>query len=150
MTEQRVDYQKYIKSEAWKRKRTERLEIDNHKCVVCKHDGSIYPLSVHHIHYETLGDEDPVRDLITVCGPCHDLFTDAMTRKRYGERRHETDAIESLVQERKPNGVANSTLQIDLRRSNVDAQRADCQPRQQVGQGDETDQWQAQEDRRRL
>ena len=31
-----MDYYQYLKSKEWQLKRAERLEIDGHKCVICK------------------------------------------------------------------------------------------------------------------
>ena len=40
-----------------------------HPTLACSNNQA---LEVHHIHYETLWEEDPQRDLITLCSDCHD------------------------------------------------------------------------------
>lgn len=61
-------YAYYIKSRMWNTKRTERLRIDDFRCVSCRTEKN---LQVHHINYENLGHEDVVNDLITLCRKCH-------------------------------------------------------------------------------
>ena len=60
-------YHCYMNSDAWKKKRNERLKLDNFKCQKC---GSAMNLVVHHITYDRLGRE-PMEDLITLCQRCH-------------------------------------------------------------------------------
>ena len=62
-----VDYNKYMKSPEWAKKRKERLELDGYKCQMC---GTTEKLEVHHIKYDTLGNEN-MDDLITLCEHCH-------------------------------------------------------------------------------
>lgn len=63
-----VTYHQYIGSQAWRRKRKERLEIDDYRCARCK-DNSAW-LEVHHLTYDRLGSER-MEDLITLCRDCH-------------------------------------------------------------------------------
>ena len=51
-----VNYQKYMRSKEWKAKRQEKLEACKHKCECA---GGCYrkATQVHHLHYDTLGDE---------------------------------------------------------------------------------------------
>ena len=53
----------------WAERRAERIRLDGGRCCRCgeqpKH------LVVHHLHYETLKRER-MKDLRTVCGPCHE------------------------------------------------------------------------------
>ena len=62
-----IDYNIYIHSDAWKQKRQQRLDLDNHTCQMC---GATDKLEVHHITYDTLGFER-MEDLITLCEKCH-------------------------------------------------------------------------------
>lgn len=144
-------YNRYLASAEWRKRRADRIAIDGGACVVCKHDGSIYPLQVHHIHYGSLGNEDVIHDLMTVCARCHDLFTDDMRLNRYADRVHITVNVETEVFDRKDitHGLANGDLQIDVRRADARSQWADRKPAQQMGQGYEIDLQQAQENRRR-
>lgn len=62
-----VNYEEYIKSEAWALKRNQRMRKDHFKCAHC---GSTNGLTVHHITYKNLGHEN-MNDLITLCWECH-------------------------------------------------------------------------------
>ena len=63
------DKQTYIKSIKWFDKRTECFANNNNECYVC---GSQSNLEIHHLDYDTLGDEDP-ECLIPLCRECHQL-----------------------------------------------------------------------------
>lgn len=72
------EYDEYLRSESWQRKRQLRLEIDGHKCVMCNRPASKCRsgLIAHHIRYtrngeSILGKEDVMKDLCTLCSPCH-------------------------------------------------------------------------------
>ena len=72
---QTKDYDNYIRSEEWKRKRKERLKIDNYKCVMCGSGIDQWGyLEVHHISYKNMGHEDVWNDLCTLCPSCHKLI----------------------------------------------------------------------------
>lgn len=145
-------YHRYLASAEWRRRRAERIAIDGGVCVVCKHDGAVYPIQVHHIHYGSLGDEDVLRDLITVCAKCHDLFTDDMRFNRYADRVHVMTSVDNEVFDRKDitHGLASSDIQIDVRRADARPQWPNRKPAQQVDEGHEIDLQQAQKNRRRL
>ena len=65
------EYREYLKSDKWQRLRSKRLAIDEYTCQRC---GTPYGLQVHHLAYPLeLGTENPYTDLITLCGPCHEL-----------------------------------------------------------------------------
>ena len=64
----KVDYSEYLKSPAWKTRRTERAEIDGWKCAIC---GSDENLNVHHLTYKNIGNENVQTDLVTLCRKCH-------------------------------------------------------------------------------
>ena len=57
------------------------LERDGHRCRMCNHDGSEYPLELHHRSYEPFHDPN---NLTTLCKLCHDVYTDHQRRLRYG------------------------------------------------------------------
>ena len=66
------EYRDYLRSDRWRDLRSKRLAIDEYRCQRC---GSPYGLQVHHLAYPLdLGTEDPYTDLITLCGPCHELI----------------------------------------------------------------------------
>lgn len=114
-------YEKYIASSAWVIKRALRLEFDGHRCVICHATDN---LSVHHLHYETLGNEDIQHDLVTLCPNHHHLFDGLERWRRYSLRQRAVTPIESTVSIRQEfsHGLGNSELQIDVRVSDVDAQ----------------------------
>jgi hypothetical protein len=64
------DYQDYIHSKQWQRKRNERLALDRKQCVLCF---SMTNLHVHHVTYERLFKEK-MSDLMTVCKECHEII----------------------------------------------------------------------------
>lgn len=73
MRQQSEEYRKYIRSEEWKKKCQQRIEIDGHKCVMCGRleKNCRNGLQVHHINYFRLGNEDVYNDLISLCGGDH-------------------------------------------------------------------------------
>jgi len=75
-------YYEYMASPAWRAVRAQRLALDGHKCRTCGHDGSVWPLTVHHVSYARLGAEDVQEDLLTLCSSCHSAITEAARRRR--------------------------------------------------------------------
>lgn len=63
-----MNYNEYIKSNEWDKKRRERLSHDGYTCQQCGATGQ--PLDVHHLTYDRLGDER-ISDLVSLCRPCH-------------------------------------------------------------------------------
>ena len=64
-----VDYDRYMRSKTWQIKRRKFLAHFNCQCALC---GNKDHLHVHHLHYETLGDER-VEDVLVCCRRCHFL-----------------------------------------------------------------------------
>jgi hypothetical protein len=62
-----MNYRAYIRSEAWRRKRTEVIRRARGMCERC---GRWPIVNVHHLSYARLGDE-PLTDLIGACSRCH-------------------------------------------------------------------------------
>ena len=60
-------YQEYLTSEAWQKKRMQRLAISKFRCAAC---GSRDGLEVHHLTYARIFDED-MADLLPLCGLHH-------------------------------------------------------------------------------
>ena len=60
-------YEEYLCSEAWKKKRMQRLAIGKFRCAAC---GSKERLQVHHLTYAHIFDE-PMEDLIPLCDLHH-------------------------------------------------------------------------------
>ena len=80
---QTQEYKEYIKSDVWKEKCEQRLEIAGHKCEMCgRLEKNSKGLQIHHISYRNLGHEDVANDLICLCGRCHILIHAYYDRKR--------------------------------------------------------------------
>ena len=80
------DYDDYLKSSKWERKRKKVLERDNHTCCRCHVKKK---LNVHHINYRTWGQEG-LWDLATLCRDCHKYVHDVGdNHKPMLEVRHE-------------------------------------------------------------
>jgi 5-methylcytosine-specific restriction endonuclease McrA len=54
-------------------------------CRLCNAGGPDTTLSLHHRTYKRLGHERP-GDLTALCVPCHDVVTDMLRARAYGER----------------------------------------------------------------
>ncbi len=63
-----ISYAKYIKSAAWKAKRSMILCRSGGRCEKC--GAKDRPIHVHHLHYDTLRAEQP-EDLLALCKSCH-------------------------------------------------------------------------------
>jgi HNH endonuclease len=147
-----MTWQEYIGSPQWAIKRAERLEIDHHRCVVCKGDGSDYRLEVHHLHYQTLGDENALLDLVTACSRCHPFLDDIRKARTYAARSHNPTFVEVSITARMENqhGMAGTSLQIEFIGPSDHAQRPDSRSPEQVVASDQEDFIQARQDRRGL
>ena len=62
-------YDAYRRSDAWESKRQRVLERDGQRCVRCNAQAT----QVHHKTYDNIGKE-PLSDLASVCGNCHNSF----------------------------------------------------------------------------
>lgn len=64
-----MNYKAYMRSDEWKALREKKLEACQHKCEC---EGGCYreATQIHHLHYETLGDES-FEDLQALCAKCH-------------------------------------------------------------------------------
>ena len=62
------EYNRYLKTPYWQRRRKEILRRDEYMCVGCS---SKKNLQVHHMTYSNLGRESD-RDLVTLCKECHE------------------------------------------------------------------------------
>jgi len=63
-----VNYQEYLKSEAWQDKREAMLSHWNNQCALCSSPNNLH---VHHRTYKRLGHENET-DLIVLCDRCHE------------------------------------------------------------------------------
>ena len=67
-TKARKDYNRYLKSTAWKAKRAQVIFRDGKRCRCCGRGGK--GLEAHHLTYARFGNEC-LNDLITLCPACH-------------------------------------------------------------------------------
>lgn len=95
------EYQAYLKSATWKKKRQERLSIDNHACVWC---GATKNLQVHHLTYSRLGNEDVEKDLCTLCFGCHKKIEAWKRAQRRGRKNNRGYISFSQIVETKKRG----------------------------------------------
>jgi len=66
-TARQTYYDKYLKSDAWKRKQYVVLKRDNEKCVYC----GAHATQVHHLRYAKNIGKEPIDWLISICENCH-------------------------------------------------------------------------------
>jgi len=71
-----MEYEEYIASAAWRKKRQERLVISKFKCAAC---GSGQNLDVHHLTYARFLNED-MADLLPLCRTHHDAVEDLVAK----------------------------------------------------------------------
>ena len=89
-----IDYETYIKSDAWKAKREKVLEFWGHQCATCC---NVNELHVHHRTYERLGNE-LLTDLLPLCVYCHELFHEKMGRSnRMGHISEINDLFSQII-----------------------------------------------------
>jgi 5-methylcytosine-specific restriction endonuclease McrA len=62
------EYEKYLKSDHWQKKRLQILDFWDHRCCICN---SSENLEVHHRTYERVGNE-LITDCIVLCDKCHE------------------------------------------------------------------------------
>lgn len=78
---QTAEYQRYLQTAEWAQKRADFIWQAKGRCLRC---GAMERLQVHHLHYETLGDED-FSDVEVLCPACHQ----GADRERVMDRRLE-------------------------------------------------------------
>ena len=94
----RADYNQYINSIEWKNKRKKVLERDRYTCQECKTKSR--SLDVHHLNYETIGDED-LGDLISLCRECHKDLHTIIERERQKQLQLQKKSWEEELKVRK-------------------------------------------------
>lgn len=137
------EYEKYISSPGWGRKRKERLFIDKHRCRTCglSHEEGT-SLEVHHVSYENFGDE-PMSDLITLCRQCHEAITNVIRHRRYTKNVKSHFAVEAERTRSNENARQYDRNNFDWHGTLTDAQRPISRPPERGGQGNEKDFWEA-------
>jgi hypothetical protein len=76
--ERRAEYEAYIQSDEWRRRRAVAIRKAGERCQVCNRGGR---LEVHHRTYERFGAEME-DDLVVLCGDCHGLYENAKRLRR--------------------------------------------------------------------
>ena len=144
-----MPYEEYMRSSCWSSKREQRLKLDSYRCRLCDHDGSDWRLEVHHrpASYAKIPNESVEDDLITLCARCHNAITNAIRTGRYANRlvtvmKVKEPVLRSRLEVRY--GLEESNLSIEIISADAHAQRQVSEPIEQVCQGDEEDQQQAQ------
>ena len=66
-----MSYQEYLQSDHWKAKRKEAFGVWGFECALCFENKHLH---VHHVHYDTLWNEDPESDLVVLCANCHKVI----------------------------------------------------------------------------
>lgn len=92
-----LEYEKYLESKTWKKKRALVLERDNYTCQSCL---SSHAHQVHHLTYEHIYNE-PLFDLVSVCMDCHRIITQ-MDRDRSNRGRLAFEPILHANEIKKP------------------------------------------------
>lgn len=73
------EHSEYLQTEKWRKKAQKALERDNHTCQACLVRKAT---QVHHLNYNHWQNE-PLFELTSVCGVCHDFIT-KLDRQRRG------------------------------------------------------------------
>ena len=101
-----LDYNEYLNSPEWRKKRAQRISIDNGICQMCL---SAPAEEVHHLNYYNIGEEDVLTDLVSVCHACHCKIHNLMTRAtgvnadgsyRYGWKSTLPDIVQRSLHDR--------------------------------------------------
>lgn len=91
-------YASYLASPEWANKRREALERDKGRCSRCNGDTN---LQVHHLHYETLGEEKLV-SLETLCKGCHEKEHGRNRKKNGKKKNRQRSKLPKRQRRRKP------------------------------------------------
>ena len=87
---QTVNYQEYLHTQTWERKRQEAFIAYEGECLMCAKALVFCGIwNVHHKHYRNIGHE-PIRDLVLLCYGCHKAYHDGLDLRRPASRRRST------------------------------------------------------------
>lgn len=79
-TQARICEDDFLSTPEWQKLRERRMLIDGFRCRKC---GSPFNLEVHHTRYPLVwGEENPQRDLVTLCDKCHRSIHDGQDKQR--------------------------------------------------------------------
>jgi hypothetical protein len=81
-----MQYEAYLASDSWKKKRAARLRLDGFRCRLCD---CAEDLEVHHrpSSYRRIPNESVSDDLIALCITCHQFVTNRIRGQRYAATR---------------------------------------------------------------
>ncbi len=65
------DYAKRLKEHDWLALRNRRFVLDGNRCKLCNRSGCLEP---HHRRYDRMRTKYEIRDLVTLCRDCHELW----------------------------------------------------------------------------
>jgi 5-methylcytosine-specific restriction endonuclease McrA len=71
-TGKRIDYDKYLESDHWKKTSAKAIKRADYKCQVC--GTRKYTLNVHHNNYDNNLYWEKKTDLVVVCNRCHKVI----------------------------------------------------------------------------
>ena len=125
-----MNYKAYMRSDAWKALREKKLEACQHKCE-CEGGCCREATQVHHLHYETLGNES-LQDLQALCAKCH-MSKSSKVRNFYGNPVRNCCLVEGQqeVEKTLPYNVwneANFHLQINTPKYRLIGERLGTEP----------------------
>lgn len=103
------EYDSYMNSPEWQEKRREVLEAAGFKCERC---GTTENLTVHHLNYENLGDED-LADLEVLCTDCHPEADRDRESRVEDERLEREEEFEEERWNRRIEGWADARFDYD-------------------------------------
>lgn len=68
-----AEYIAFLRSDRWRELSAQRMAIDGYRCTMCGATGTrLNRLECHHLNYkQPFGEENPYRDLTTLCHVCH-------------------------------------------------------------------------------
>ena len=81
-TEHSEFYDRYLQTAVWLDKRLRRYNVDGGRCCMCGKRVGAGDCETHHLHYKSLGHEDVMTDLATLCCRCHELLHNFYDRER--------------------------------------------------------------------
>lgn len=80
-----IDYEAYLRSDAWKSRATEAKKRAGYACMLCSSKGAV---EVHHRNYERVGREKP-SDLVVLCESCHCRHHGTLMRMMHNQRKRQ-------------------------------------------------------------
>lgn len=81
MVNNKEDYWAYLKTDAWKEKKTEIIEQKGLRCENCGREFPRWKLELHHRHYNMEFGTETKEDLILLCEECHESMHEQLPEK---------------------------------------------------------------------